>query len=76
MNPPDSLLPQSWRDDPRVGDVIRERNTPRLRAVAARVIIDVEPERVQTSGMSGRQRDRWMSRARLARYYLVERRSA
>lgn len=69
------MTSQSTRadDDPRVGDVIRFRWPPRRKALAARRIINIDGERVQTSGMSGRQRDRYMSRGRLAAYVRLER---
>lgn len=62
-----------WRDDPRVGDVIRQRN-PRYRlGRVPRRIIAVEGDRIETSGMAGGQRDGWMTRGTLRAYDLVER---
>lgn len=62
----------TWRDDPQPGDVIRLRAAGR-RARAARQIITVDGERVETMGLSGDQRNRWMSRTRLDRYDLLRR---
>lgn len=60
-----------WRENPRVGMVIKERNPSHYGGRVAREIIAVDGARVETAGKSGRQRNRWMSRTRLARYDLV-----
>lgn len=62
-------------DDPRVGDLIHMRRRVRNQANPARRIISISTggEWIETTGMSGRQRNSIMSRARLAAYDRLER---
>lgn len=60
----------TWPDDVRRGDKIVPRADVKR---TAREVLEVRGDRLLTSGMSGNQRDRWMSKANLRRYVLVSR---